>query len=149
MKKMIHRFSNMWGLTFCACMGMVFLCLVLPQQVLSASKTISVNPARLVNSCPKGHDASLQSFEVWNSSGGAIAYTISLNADWLSVIPASGTSSGEHDPIRVNYSTADLGVGNYNAIITVTAPAASNSPVQIPVRLNVGATQPWFLLLLD
>ncbi len=147
MMRRINRFRIGWGRTAWVFLLIGFLCL--PQQVLAATKTIAVNPTNLVASCPKGYNAPSQNFEVWNSGGGNMAYTISVDAAWLSVTPTSGTSSGEHDLVKVNYSTAALGVGKYSATITITAPAANNSPVHIPVRLNVGSTQPWLSLLLD
>jgi hypothetical protein len=129
---------------------MVFLCLALPRQALAAPKTVAVNPTSLVHGCLKGHNAPSQSFEVWNSGGATLSYGNGVNAAWLSVTPAGGTSAGEHDPITVNYSTAALSVGMYSATINITAPGATNSPVQIPVELTVsGGPPPWLLLLLD
>jgi hypothetical protein len=148
MKKMIYRYKNMWGLTFWACMGMVFLCLVLPQQALSAPRLIAVNPTSLEQSSPKGQNAPSQSFEVWNSGGSTLTYDITTNVAWASVTPNEGTSTGEHDTITVNYSTDALATGMYSAIIIITASSTSNSPVQIPVKLTVFAVPPPGLLLL-
>ena len=148
LRRRIYRFRNAWGLTAWACLGMGFLCLALPQQALAVPKAIAVNPTSLVQSCPKGQNAPSQSFEVWNSGGSTLTYAISANVAWVSVTPTEGTSTGEHDPITVNYSTAALGTGMYSAIINITAKSANNSPVQIPVKLTVFAVPPPGLLLL-
>lgn len=127
---------------------MGFLCLALPQQVLAVPRMIAVSPTSLVQICPRGQNAPSLSFEVWNSGGSTLTYAISANVAWVSVTPTGGTSTGEHDTITVNYSTAALGTGKYSAIINITAQATNNSPVQIPVELTVFAVPPPGLLLL-
>jgi len=67
---------------------------------------------------------------------GSAAYNITTNASWLSVSPTSGTTTGEHVTVTVNYNTTGLTLGVSTALITVTAPGASNSPLQIPVELH-------------
>jgi hypothetical protein len=146
--KSIYRFRKAWGLMVWACLWMGFLCLALPLQALASPKQIAVNPTSLVQSCPKGHNAPSQSFEVWNSGGGTLTYAISVNVAWVSVTPEGGASTGEHDTITVDYSTSALGVGRYSAIINITAKGATNSPVQTPVEFTVHGVAPPSLLLL-
>ncbi len=149
-RRRIYRFRNSWELKHWVYLGMVFLCLALPQQALAVPKTLGVNPISLVHSCLKGQNATSQSLEVWNSGAGTLAFSISADANWLSVTPTVGTSAGEHRLITVNYSTSTLSVGVYRATINITAPAATNSPVQISVELTVtGVVSPWLFLLLD
>jgi hypothetical protein len=99
--------------------------------------TISRSPTSLSNSCVEGQNAPSQSFEVWNSGGGTLSYSITDNAAWLDCGPTSGTSTGEHDSIAVNYTTSGLSAGSYSATITVTDPDATNSPQTVPVSLTV------------
>ena len=99
--------------------------------------TISLSPASLSASTALGSNASSQSFQVRNSGGGTLSYTISDNATWLSCTPTSGTSTGEQDAITVNYATSVLSAGTYTATITITASGATNSPQTIPVSLTV------------
>ena len=99
--------------------------------------SISLSPASLSASTVHGSNASSQSFQVGNTGGGTLSYTISDNAAWLSCTPTSGTSTGEQDTITVNYATSGLSAGTYSATITITAPGATNSPQTIPVSLNV------------
>ncbi|MFC1604216.1 Calx-beta domain-containing protein [Planctomycetota bacterium] len=101
--------------------------------------TISRSPASLTPSCQQGQNASPELFEVWNSGSGTINYTISDNAGWLSCSPTSGNSTGEHDPITVNYDTSALSAGSYSATIIISDSAASNSPQIISVNLTVGS----------
>ena len=103
---------------------------------------IAVSPNVLSNSIHPGADASDETFEVGNSGDGAITYNISTSAQWLSCTPASGSSSGEQDTITVEYFTAALTNGFYNATITITAQGAANSPVEIPVTLTVSDKSP-------
>ncbi|UCC94482.1 MAG: polysaccharide deacetylase family protein, partial [Candidatus Omnitrophota bacterium] len=65
---------------------------------------ISVAPSSLSPSTTEGSDPPDQTFNVWNSGGGTLNYFISVSESWLSCSPASGTSTGELDPITVSYS---------------------------------------------
>jgi hypothetical protein len=99
--------------------------------------SISLNPASLSVSTVTGTNAPPQAFNVWNSGGGALSYSISGDQAWLSCNPASGTSTGEQDAITVTYSTASLASGTYSATITISDSGADNSPQTIPVTLTV------------
>ena len=81
--------------------------------------TISRSPASLTPSAEQGDIPPPDTFTVRNSGGGALAYTITDNVNWLSVDPDDGISSGEADPIEVTYSTGLLSVGQYAATITI------------------------------
>lgn len=105
--------------------------------VLASTPTIAVSPATLTPACLQGQNPAAQSFEVWNAGIGAINYTISGNAAWLSCTPASGSSTGGHNAVTVNYDAAGLVAGTYNAAINITDAGAANSPQTIPVTLTV------------
>ena len=53
------------------------------------------------------------SFDVWNGGTGALSYSLSEDAEWLSVSPSGGSSTGEHDSITVSIDTSSIVVGNY------------------------------------
>ncbi len=76
-------------------------------------------------------------FSVQNTGGGTLDYAITDDAGWLSVAPATGDSTGEPDPITIQYSVAGLGIGTHPATITITDAAATNSPQTIAVELEV------------
>jgi Viral BACON domain/Fibronectin type III domain len=100
----------------------------------SSSPVISLSPASLSTSCNQGWSASKQSFQVSNSGGGTLSYSITDDASWLSCSPTSGSGSGT---ITVSYNTSKLAVGTYSATITIGAAGAGNSPQTIPVKLTV------------
>jgi len=80
-------------------------------------------------------------FAVSNSGGRILNYSIIEDAQWLSILPSSGTClPGEPNDITISYSTAGLSSGNYTATITVQDPAASNSPQVVTVHLEIKVT---------
>lgn len=98
---------------------------------------LAQSAATLAPACTRGQDAASQSFEVWNATVSTLAYSITDDAGWLSVTPASGTSQGERDTIQVTYNTDALATGTYSATITVDGGSATNSPQTIAVTLTV------------
>ena len=61
-------------------------------------------------------------------------YTISADADWLTVTPTSGSSTGVGDQHAHTVSYGPyLGVGLHTATITITGAGISNAPLTIPV----------------
>lgn len=86
-----------------------------------------------------GADPSSLSFFIENSGGGTLNYVIDWDAPWLSVNPASGTTSG---PARKHTATANIGAlsaGTYQGTITIADPMANNSPQTIGVTLLISS----------
>jgi len=104
-----------------------------------AQASISRSPSILSASTVVGGNAPAQTFNVWNSGGGTLSYSITVDQGWLSCFPTSGTSTREHDSITVSYSTDSLSLGTYLATINISDPAADNSPQTIPVTLTVSS----------
>ncbi len=100
---------------------------------------IALDKATLSPTAAVGQDATDDSFQVWDSGGGTLSYTVGDDAAWLSVAPTSGTSTGSTDKQShtVSYDTSALSAGTYTGHITVTDAAASNSPQTITVTLDV------------
>jgi len=107
--------------------------------VQSNTPVIAIENPILSPSCFTGASPADQTFKISNPGSGTLNYTISDNQSWLSVSPASGSSTGEKDTITVTYDASALAAGTYNATITVTDPAATPSSRQIPVTLTVNA----------
>jgi hypothetical protein len=85
-----------------------------------------------------------QYFSTGNSGGESLNWTISVNQEWITCSPYSGTNFEE---VKVTVDTAALAAGTYTGSITVSAPGAFNSPRTIKVTLNVynpGTTAPPF-----
>jgi len=100
--------------------------------------TISYDPMLLIPSCLQGQNASSQTFEVWNSGGGTLNYTLSEEVSWISSIsPSSGSSTGGHNTHTVNYSTSGLSPDTYETNITIDGPGATNTPQYVHVTLMV------------
>lgn len=103
----------------------------LPPPVLS----ISTNAVTVI--VPRGQASVSNAFEVWNGGPGSMFYSLSDNAAWLSVAPASGSSTGEHDRISAFYALTNLAPGGYSAQITVSGSYAVNSPQTVNAYLTV------------
>jgi len=116
--------------------------------------TVQVNPkprlaislTNLSQAVLQGRDAVSQSFDVWNANGFyTLNYTVTKTAPWLVLTPVSGSSTGQHMRIDVQYSTANLPAGTTNALITVVgqawdgahADSAVNATQQIAVALSI------------
>jgi hypothetical protein len=104
--------------------------------------SISLSTSSLSNSCTEGTNAPSQTFNLWNSGGGSLDYSISDNRSWLSVSPSSGISTGEQDTIAVSYSTSGLSAGSYSGTIIITDPSADNSPLTVSVNLTINPSPP-------
>jgi hypothetical protein len=75
-----------------------------------------------------------QTFRISNSGTGTLNWTISDNAGWLTVSPASGTESNR---VTVSLQPAGLSAGSYTGTITISSASAVNSPQTVTVSLTV------------
>ncbi|MHB1020784.1 MAG: BACON domain-containing protein [Acidobacteriaceae bacterium] len=100
-----------------------------------ANLQLSVTPGTLAFSAVSGTTPTSQMVSV-QSSGSSLSYSTSSDSPWLSASPASGTTTSS---IQINADATKLAAGSYSGNITVTAPAAQNSPIVIPVTLQVAA----------
>ncbi len=82
-----------------------------------------------------GTYSTIASFEVWSSGGASVSYSVSDDADWLSLSPTSGASAGEHDPILVTVNRSGLADGLYEGHVTVTP--SVGSPLTVLVAIHV------------
>jgi hypothetical protein len=73
-----------------------------------------------------------------------LAYSVEENADWLLASPSEGASTGEADSIGLVYNVAGLVPGTHQAVVTVSAPGAANSPQKLLVNLVVSTLRPDF-----
>jgi len=100
---------------------------------------VAINPGKVNLNCSFAHTATPKVFHVLATAPGLFAYTLSDDADWLSISPDSGANSGGLTPHTLTAETASLPVGKHTASITLTAPGAPNSPLSVPVTLTVYA----------
>ncbi len=80
-----------------------------------------------------------QTLTITNIGTPGMAWTVTDNAAWLSVSPASGTDDAS---ITISINTSGLIAGIHNANVTVTAVGASGSPSVVPVTLNLAPSSP-------
>lgn len=84
-----------------------------------------------------GSNPSPQDFYINNTGGGELSYNITSDASWLSVNPTSGETRDTQRRHTAFVNISGLGIGNHNGTLTVSDPAASNSPQRINVTLNI------------
>ena len=70
-----------------------------------------------------------------------VAATTFTGGAWLTVSPGSGTDNG---PLQLTADTTGMGLGTYQGQITITSPGAVNSPIRVPVRLDLSRPTPRF-----
>jgi hypothetical protein len=105
--------------------------------VAREAAAIALLPALLTPGARQGSSPPDETFTVRNSGLVTLDYTITDDADWLSVSPDAGTSTGEEDTITVHYTTTTLSPGTYTATITVADVAAENTPQTVGVTLVI------------
>ena len=108
------------------------------QPASPLSPTISASPSSFDFSAEQGvANPSNQTLEIQNSGAGTLAWSVTDDADWLTLSPANATSTGETNQITISVNIAGLSTGDYSATITISAPQASNSPQEVPVSLTI------------
>ncbi len=104
---------------------------------VSTNLTLAASPNSLQFSAQQlGLQPAAQTLRISAPSAIAITYSISPGAPWLSVTGA-GTTPAD---LSVSVATANLAPGTYAGLILVQSALAANSPLQIPVTLNVSAS---------
>jgi len=108
--------------------------------VTPPTSTIGQSPASLTFVAQQGgSQPSVQTFNITNKGKGTLTWTVSEATGWLSLTPASGTTTTETDVIAVTVNTAGLTTNTYTAPIAITASGASNTPQQLMVSLAITA----------
>jgi outer membrane lipoprotein-sorting protein len=101
---------------------------------------IAFGPASFSFSATEGGaNPSNQTLNIWNSGSGILNWSVSDNADWLTLNPTNGTSTGEHDPVTLSVDISGMSTGTHNATITISAPGATNTPQTASVTLTINA----------
>jgi hypothetical protein len=101
---------------------------------LTAASNISLNPSNLIYAATQGAANPTNQTVSLANTGGTLNWTVSDSASWLSVSPASGSSSST---LTTAINTSGLAAGTYNGTITVSATGSSSKTVT--VTLTVGA----------
>ncbi|HKQ78996.1 MAG TPA: S8 family serine peptidase [Blastocatellia bacterium] len=97
--------------------------------------TIGVNPASLsFTATAGGSNPANQTISITNTGGGTLNWTASDNAPWLTVSPASGTAPST---LTASVNISGLAAGTYSGTITISATGGANTPVSVPVTLQL------------
>ena len=85
-----------------------------------------------------------QTLKLKNTGQGALNYSISDDADWLTVSETSSTSTGQikEHTVSVNKNSLTPKEEAYTAVITVSSSGAYNSPQKVNVRLTLSGESP-------
>ncbi|MDN5941485.1 MAG: fibronectin type III domain-containing protein, partial [Nitrospira sp.] len=100
----------------------------------TATTTINLSPSSLSYAATKGAANPVNQNISLTNKGGTLNWTVSDDASWLAVSPASGSGSGT---LATKVDTAGLSAGTYNGTLTVSA--AGISPKTVAVTLTVSA----------
>jgi hypothetical protein len=98
--------------------------------------TLGVSPTSLTfNYQIGGSTPAAQSVTTSSSTSTAISYTATTASAWLTTT-ASGTTPGS---LSIGVSPASLAAGTYTGTVSIASTGASNTPVSLPITLNVTA----------
>lgn len=101
----------------------------------SVTPVLSVTPPTMTfNATVGGSNPASQTLAIANLTASTMVWTVGDDQAWVNEAPSSGTNTTN---VTVSVSIAALTAGTYLANITVSAPGATNTPVIIPVTLNL------------
>jgi hypothetical protein len=80
-----------------------------------------------------------QALSITNGGGGTLTWTAAFSSSWMSVNPAGG-SAPSVTAVRVDHT--GLPEGTYYDTLVISSPDADNSPLRVPIQLNVVSLPP-------
>jgi len=100
--------------------------------------SITIEPTSLnFTAEQEGTSPPSQTLSIRNSAGGTLSWSASSDADWLTVNPGSGSSTGELDNVTLSVNISGMDSGYYVALAVVSASAATNTPQAAVVSLSI------------
>ncbi|MHC4545685.1 MAG: hypothetical protein ACYSYL_14390, partial [Planctomycetota bacterium] len=84
-----------------------------------------------------GPNPAPQILSVINYGDDVLNYHITGDCSWLNVDPNTGSSAGEVNEVSVSVDISGLDCGIYDCNLIVSDPNASNTPLKVPVQLEV------------
>lgn len=88
----------------------------------------------------------LRTFAISKTGTLDVNWSLSDDMDWLSMDTVSGSGAAGTD-VTASVDITGLTAGAYSGNITVTAPGAENSPLSIPVTLEISADESEYVLV--
>ena len=119
-------------------LGLAFLLLGLIVACQQEAPSITIEPASFnFTAEQEGINPSSQTLNIRNSGSGTLSWSASSDADWLTLNPDSGSSTGESDNVILSVNISGMDSGHYVALAIVSAPGAINTPQTAVVSLSV------------
>ena len=110
---------------------------------VSSTPLLSVTPSSLTFSSPVSGAGGTQQILVNSTNPNSnLTYTVSESTNngsnnWLSVTPLSGSTAAGSNVINVSVIPGLLSAGTYTGTITISSTGVADSPITIPVTLQV------------
>jgi hypothetical protein len=104
---------------------------------VTAAPTINLSPSSLSYAATQGAANPINQNISLTNSGGTLNWTISDDAPWLAVSPASGSGSST---LTTSVNTAGLTAGTYNGTLTVSAVGAASKTVAVTLTVSAPTT---------
>ncbi|MDM8007434.1 MAG: hypothetical protein QUV05_14945 [Phycisphaerae bacterium] len=119
---------------------------LLAESVMPTAPLIVLSKSQISRSMDYGGTLSDDTFTVSNGGAGTLQYEITVDREWLQIVPSDGTSTGEADTITVSFAVGDMAIGSHTATITVaddgSVPPPSNMSQTIAVTVEVRSVLP-------
>ena len=109
---------------------------VTPAATLQTT-TMNLNPSNLNYTATQGAANPVNQAISLTNTGGVSNWTVSDNASWLAVSPASGSDSST---LTASVNTAGLTAGTYNGTLTVSSAGSSSKTLAVTLTVNAPAT---------
>jgi hypothetical protein len=110
--------------------------ITIPVTLAVKSALLSVNPTSMTFFGAVGLNPNPQSIQITNAGSGSLNWTASNTSSWLAL---SLTSGAAPSTVAVTPETGTTGTGTFNDTITVSSNDVTNSPVTVPVTMQVGS----------
>ncbi|MCU1306235.1 MAG: hypothetical protein JWN45_930 [Acidobacteriaceae bacterium] len=110
--------------------------LSIPVTLAINSTVLSVTPPNLTFFGAVGLNPNPQSIQISNTGTGTLNWTASDTSSWLGLSAPSGATPAT---VTVTPDTTTTGAGIFNDTITVASSGVSNSPLLVPVSMQVGS----------
>jgi N,N-dimethylformamidase beta subunit-like, C-terminal/Domain of unknown function (DUF4082)/Bacterial Ig domain/3-keto-disaccharide hydrolase/Viral BACON domain len=108
----------------------------IPVTLAINSTVLSVTPSTLTFFGAVGLNPNPRSVQISNTGTGTLNWTASRTSSWLGL---SATSGATPATVTVTPDTTTTGAGTFNDTITVASSGVSNSPLTVPVSMQVGS----------
>jgi hypothetical protein len=99
--------------------------------------TLSFSPPLLDFGNLQQGSTSTMTFDVWNSGGGTLNYSLYENLSWITAVsPANGSSTGNVDAVNISIDTTGVPVGLHSGSVEIASNGGNGT---VAVTVNVTA----------